>query len=246
MPAQDARPAAGDGAARLRVWPGTGDLSAACGAVLLLHGGRAEGWDPVPRASLPAARMRPFGRALARAGILAGAPVVVAEVRYRRRGWNGERADPARDAAGALTELAALAPGLPVVLVGHSMGARAGLRVLDRPGVRGLVALAPWWPPDEPIGRPTGRWVTALHDERDRVTDARATWAALERLGAAGARAVGVSMPRGRHAMLRDAGRWHRAAVTAAGAALGWWPEPTAWPGPARRFGPRRDGRIGA
>jgi pimeloyl-ACP methyl ester carboxylesterase len=122
--------------------------------VLLLHGGRADSLTPVPRLSLAKARMRPFATAISRRSW--GHHVLVAEVRYRCRGWNGHRADPARDAARAVEDLAALTPGLPVVLIGHSMGARAALAVAGHDAVHGVVALAPWCPPGEPVAQLSG------------------------------------------------------------------------------------------
>ena len=92
-------------------------------AVLVLHGGRAEGLEPPPALNLPGARMRPFVRAIGRA--TAGHGVVLAGVRYRHRGWNGEREDAARDALRALEALRQRAGEVPVMLVGHSMGGRA-------------------------------------------------------------------------------------------------------------------------
>ncbi|NEC30793.1 alpha/beta hydrolase, partial [Streptomyces sp. SID8111] len=68
-------------------------------AVLFLHGGSDTGravsrpWYPAPL------RMRPFVRAVA-----AAVPddALLAEVRYRVRGWNGTDADPVHDTERAL------------------------------------------------------------------------------------------------------------------------------------------------
>ncbi|MET8968019.1 alpha/beta fold hydrolase [Streptomyces hydrogenans] len=177
-------------------------------AVLLLPGGRSEGREPPPTVDLAALRMRPFAARLVRR--LAGRDVLVALVRYRHRGWNGVRADAARDAEAALAELVRTAGDIPVVLVGHSMGARAALAAAGHPAVRGVVGLAPWCPPHEPVGHLAGRRIHLLHDEADRVTSARETWAFVRRAGAAGARAEGIAMRRGGHAMLRGAGDWQR------------------------------------
>ncbi|MGW7053525.1 alpha/beta hydrolase [Streptomyces sp. NPDC054887] len=195
---------------RLRVAP-----PASTGAVLLLHGGRSDALTPPPLLNLPSARMRPFGTAILKA--TAGHEVILASVRYRFRGWNGSRSDPVHDAQEALDELKLLNPLKPVVLVGHSMGARAALRVAGHSHVSGVVALAPWCPPGEPVGHLQNKRLIVLHDEEDRVTHARDSWEFVRSARRAGAQACGITMPRGGHAMLRDAGTWHRltAALTA-------------------------------
>ncbi|MER7758694.1 alpha/beta fold hydrolase [Streptomyces sp. NPDC097619] len=183
-------------------------------AVLLLHGGREHGVEPPPSVlNLPGLRMRPFERAVRRA--TAGRDVLLARVRYRHRGWNGRRADAAEDALRALEELRDSLGPVPVVLVGHSMGGRAALRAAGAPGVRGVVALAPWCPPEEPVEHLRGRRIIALHDPVDRVTHATDTWAFLDRARAVGAETTALRMDRGGHAMLRGAGDWHRLAAGA-------------------------------
>ncbi|WP_328791631.1 MULTISPECIES: alpha/beta hydrolase [unclassified Streptomyces] len=177
-------------------------------AVLLLHGGREEGPEPPPLVNLPALRMRPFAAAVVRA--TRGRDVLVAEVRYRHRGWNGSRCDAARDAEAALARLRGLAGDVPVVLVGHSMGGRAALRAAGEPLVHGVVALAPWCPPGEPVDHLAGRRLYLLHDEADRVTSAAGSWEFVRRSRLAGADATAIPMSTGGHAMLRGAGAWHR------------------------------------
>ncbi|MCH0542108.1 alpha/beta hydrolase [Streptomyces sp. MUM 203J] len=184
------------------------DGAAPRAVVLLLHGGRANALTPPPRANLPALRMLPFAAAIRRA--TRGSGVAIGAVRYRHRGWNGTRADAAKDAARALAELEGLAGPVPVVLVGHSMGGRAALRVAGDPRVRGVVALAPWCPPDEPVAHLVGKPLFLLHDEADRVIEARSTWAFVRRATQAGALAHALPMPGGGHAMLAGARAWHR------------------------------------
>jgi alpha-beta hydrolase superfamily lysophospholipase len=142
---------------------------------LVLHGGAEHGTMPVDGRSLSWRR----GRALARhiAGPLTQDGIGVVLLRYQVKGWNAGAAglpSPVPDARWALDELAR-EHGLPVVVVGHSMGARTGVAVADHPSVRGVVALAPWLPPDEPIGPLAGKVLRAAHGRRDRITSARAT-----------------------------------------------------------------------
>ncbi|MCU7820207.1 lysophospholipase [Kitasatospora sp. DSM 101779] len=186
--------------------------------VLLLHGGRADSLAPPTLLNLPARRMHLLARALRRQ--LPGDAVLIARVRYRYRGWNGHAAHPVQDAHRALGELARLVPGLPVALVGHSMGGRAAIAAAGRPGVRGVVALAPWCPPGEPVAHLAGRSLVILHDERDPVTSAAQSWDLARRAAAAGARVGTIVMPRGRHTMLLDACGWHRLTVDAVAAVL--------------------------
>ncbi|WP_245879266.1 alpha/beta fold hydrolase, partial [Streptomyces reticuliscabiei] len=97
--------------------------SAPGAAVVVLHGGQADSDRRARPWQLAALRMDPFVRAVTAA--LPGQDVLVAQVRYRLRGWNGSRADPVRDTHRALDELAELAGPVPIVLLGHSMGGRA-------------------------------------------------------------------------------------------------------------------------
>ncbi|MFF3349037.1 alpha/beta fold hydrolase [Streptomyces sp. NPDC002779] len=205
-----------EGPLRLRTVPA--DPAA---AVVLLHGGRADALTAPTRLDLPAVRMLPFARAITRR-VLPG-KLLIADVRYRHRGWNGARADAARDAREALDELTELHPTVPMVLVGHSMGGRAALRAADHPQVRGVVGLAPWCPPGEPAAHLTGRQVIVLHDENDTVTDAHGSWDLLQRAHRSGAMTCGIAMPEGRHAMLRGAADWHR--ITAAAVEGILWPQ---------------------
>ncbi|WP_405763518.1 alpha/beta fold hydrolase [Streptomyces sp. NBC_01420] len=193
-------------------------------AVLLLHGGRAEALEPPAMLNLPALRMRPFAASIRRA--VAHEDVFVGRVHYLHRGWNGGNAHPVADTRRALSELYEAVGPVPVVLVGHSMGARAALRAADDPQVRGVVALAPWCPPRERAPHLGGRTVIALHDEADRITRAGDTWDYLSRARAAGARVHGLRMPDGGHTMIRHARRWQRVATEATTALLGLTPLP--------------------
>ncbi|MBP0460905.1 alpha/beta hydrolase [Streptomyces montanisoli] len=193
-------------------------------AVLVLHGGSDEGEGPPPRLNVAAGRMRPVTRGLLRA--TEGLGVVVGRVRYRCRGWNGARADAARDTLRALDELGLLLGRLPVVLVGHSMGGRAALSAGGHDLVEGVVALAPWCPPGEPVHRLAGRRAVLLHGERDRTTDPRESVEFAARARRAGARACAVLVARGEHTMLRRAVTWQSLTVRTVEGLLGAGPLP--------------------
>lgn len=188
-------------------------------AVLVLHGGRETGTEPPPPGplNLPRLRMRPFVHAIERAVAevpsrpdASDGPVLVRQVRYAHRGWNGSRADPFRDAVAALDALGDEAGDVPVIMLGHSMGARAALRAAGHPLVRGVVGLAPWCPPGDPVTQLAGRDVVLVHSNRDRMTSPQATQSLTARARRAGARTCMVTVRGGDHAMLRRAAAWHR------------------------------------
>jgi pimeloyl-ACP methyl ester carboxylesterase len=183
-------------------------------AVLVLHGGKAQSRGPVEAGQLAVRRMHPFARDLA----ALGDDLAVAQLRYRIRGWNDTGDDALADVAFALDALDARYGGVPVVLVGHSMGGRAALRTAGRPTVRGVVALAPWLPGTEPVEQLAGRDLVVLHGTRDRTTSPRASARFVARAVPVARRAVCLHVPWSGHGMLARASTWHRltAAFTAA------------------------------
>ncbi|MGA5821812.1 alpha/beta hydrolase [Kitasatospora sp. NPDC094028] len=193
-------------------------------AVLLLHGGEEHSLARPGPVNLPLLRMRGFLRPLAREAAAAG--IAVGTVRYRHRGWNGERADAARDTLAALDELAEQLGPVPTVLIGHSMGGRAALRAGGHETVTGLVALAPWCPPGDPCEQLAGRDVLLLHGDRDSVTPPADTRAFAARSRAAGARVCGYTVTGSGHAMLQRIPDWHRATARLTTALLGLRPFP--------------------
>ena len=94
------------------------------GIAVVLHGGRSRSHLPVRATNLAVLRMRPFVSSLRRHS---RSGLVVAQVRYRVRGWNGAERSPVPDTLWALDQLAARFPDVPVALVGHSMGGRAAM-----------------------------------------------------------------------------------------------------------------------
>jgi len=172
--------------------------------VLLLHGGKPRDPGPVPARSASVWRMRSLAAAigprLERSGVACWL------LRYSARGWNGGA--PVADARWALDEVRAAHPGVPVVLLGHSMGGRTGARVADHPAVAGLVALAPWFEATDPVAPLAGKRLAAAHGTRDRITSARATRQFVQRAAAVAERAEFVDMGWTGHYLLHDARRW--------------------------------------
>ncbi len=181
------------------------------GAILMLHGGKERGQEIVDSRSASWRRSAAMARAIAPRVEAAGAAVWL--LRYRRRGWNGGTG-PVEDARWALDEVREQVGDLPIVLLGHSMGARTSVHVANDPQVRGVVALAPWFPQDEPVEALAGRTLVAGHGSRDRITSAAATRGYVERARAAGADASYVDMGRVGHYLLRRASAWNELAVT--------------------------------
>lgn len=176
-------------------------------AVLVLHGGQETSHRPARPWQLAALRMGPFARAVS------GDDILVARARYRVRGWNGERADPVRDTHRALDELAQLAGPVPTVLLGHSMGGRAALRAAGHSQVCGVVALAPWWPPGEPVEQTAGRHILCLHGDQDRVTSPTESADCVRRARGTATGAGMALVGGGDHAMLRRHRLWHDTAA---------------------------------
>ena len=132
----------------------TGSTRAAAGvtgAVVVAHGGTSISTEPVSQLDLAVLRMGPLAHAIRHA--LRGRGVVVSQPRYQVRGWNGELASPVPDLRRAVDEIGARYGDIPVVLIGHSMGARAAFRLAGHPAVSAVAGLAPWLPPEEPVNQ---------------------------------------------------------------------------------------------
>jgi dienelactone hydrolase len=174
--------------------------------VVVLHGGRARGRQPASGLQLAYRRMVPFARAIERAG--RGRGLATWLLRYRYRGWNEPDRDPVSDALWALGEARERHPGARIVLVGHSMGARAALRVAGEDGVRAVCALAPWLERGEPYQQLRGRSLLIAHGDRERMTSPALSYRyAVEARGVTG-RVCRFEVHGDGHAMLRRAGDW--------------------------------------
>ncbi|MGD9989431.1 alpha/beta fold hydrolase [Pseudonocardia sp.] len=171
------------------------------GAVLVLHGGRSRSRERARR-GLAYLRMLPFARAVKTP------QTAVYLLRYRFRGWNGGARDALRDAKWAVTELGRLHPGVPIALVGHSMGGRAALGAAGGAGVVAICALAPWVTADEPVAQLADRAVVIAHGDRERMTDPAGSYAYAVHAKQVTDRVARYDVLGDGHAMLRRAGDW--------------------------------------
>jgi dienelactone hydrolase len=179
--------------------------------VLVLHGGKDRSRSPVTRRSLSWQRAAALGRTLGRR--LHEDGVAVRLLRYRTVGWNGDGTDRIADGRWALDSLRESLGEMPAVLVGHSLGGRTACRVADHPSVHGVVALAPWLPPDDPVRSLAGKELHAAHGRRDRITRAGDTRAYVERASAVTSAASYTDMGDRGHYLLTGIHAWNAFAV---------------------------------
>ena len=178
-------------------------------AVLVLHGGASDSQMTVAPLSLAVLRLVPVAWAVARQ-----VPnVAVYRLRFSVRGWNGDGAEVLADARWALEEIADRWPGLPVVLVGHSLGGRVALHLAGTDGVAGAVGLAPWAERGDPVDHLAGVPLAIVQGTADRMVPEPSTRAWLAAAAAAGAVISSTLLDGGGHAMLRHWRRWHRLAA---------------------------------
>lgn len=177
------------------------------GVVLVLHGGKSRSLMPTSWWNLPVVRMMPFAWSVASEG---GGDLSVAVLRYAVRGWNGVTASPVADAEKALDEISARHPGLPVGLLGHSMGGRVAFRLAGDPRVSALVALAPWVERSDVAQGHPGLRALVMHGTNDRVTSPRNAKAMSDAMAALGVDVTWRAVEGESHSMLRQAGMWHR------------------------------------
>ncbi|GAA1480799.1 hypothetical protein GCM10009624_12390 [Gordonia sinesedis] len=178
--------------------------------VLVLPGGADQSYRPFRRLQGSALRMYPFTWSI-RARF--GRAVAVRQVRYRVYGWNGGQASPMLYARAALDAESRTHPGVPVVVIGHSMGGRAAALLADDPRVIGVLALAPWWQFADWRAIRDGVRVVAIHGDADQVTFARRTAKGIHELRKRGVDATYVNVPGGGHPMLDHILLWQSAAL---------------------------------
>jgi pimeloyl-ACP methyl ester carboxylesterase len=187
------------------------------GVVLVAHGGQASSTEPTFALQPAVLRMIPVAAAIRQA--VRGSGALVRRPRFRVRGWNGAQACPVGDLNDVLDALAAEFGSVPVVLVGHSMGARAAVRAAGHPAVSAVAGLAPWLPPGEPAAQLAGRRVLLAHGTADSITSPAETWAFVEQARVV-TKVTAVEVRDGDHPMLRRARLWHAIAAEFARAAL--------------------------
>jgi dienelactone hydrolase len=178
------------------------------GVVLLLHGGQETSKRRANRLYSAYLRMLPFARDLHRTGREHGIAVWLLCNRFR--GWNKPDLDPVTDARCALERIRVAHPGVPVAVVGHSMGGRVAFRVADDPAVLAVCALAPWTTEKDHVEQLSGRRVLIAHGDRDKVTIPRDSYAYAERVKAVTDTVCRFDIRKDGHAMLRRSGEWTR------------------------------------
>ncbi|GAB3036899.1 alpha/beta hydrolase [Nocardioides flavus (ex Wang et al. 2016)] len=179
--------------------------------VLVLHGGKPRSTQSVDGRSASWRRALWLQREITDEAHAAG--VGVWSARYRTRGWNGGGA-PTADARWALEQVRTELGEVPVVLLGHSMGARVAVHVADDPSVVGVVGLAPWWSSDDPVHTLAGRTLRAAHGRRDRITSFRETARYVDRAREVADSADLRDMGGLGHYMLAGSRRWHDVAIS--------------------------------
>jgi predicted esterase len=181
--------------------------------VLMLHGGKPTSRLAVDGRSASWRRSAWMQRSIAARAHEAGVGVWL--LRYHQRGWNGGT-DRVADGRWALDRVRDEHGEVPVVLLGHSMGARVAVHVADDPSVAGVVGLAPWWSAQDPVRTLAGRSLVAAHGRRDRITSYAETERYVARARQVATDATLRDMGPLGHYMLTGADRWNDVALGSA------------------------------
>lgn len=184
---------------------------------IVLHGGASRQDNPmVSPTQLSVLRMIPIARRLAKAD---HRRLAVYRLLNSTRGWDTKQT-PVDDVHWAIDQLRdGFGSGLPVGLVGHSLGGRAAILAGDHAEVRSVVALNPWVYPADGQTDLSGRRVLIVHGSDDRIASLANAKAAADRLS----RKAEVSFVRvegGKHAMLARHRDFDRLAADFTAAAL--------------------------
>lgn len=175
-------------------------------AVLVLHGGSVESVTPTRWRDSAVVRLWSVARAVDR-----GVPNVgVHRLKFSVRGWNGDGSAVIGDARWALAQLRRWYPGLPIVVVGHSMGGRVAVHIGGDPDVAGVVLLAPWVPSGDPADQLAGIPVVMVRGGRDRTIPLATTLPWISHAQNAGAKMSRTVLPWAEHTMLLRFWVWHR------------------------------------
>jgi alpha-beta hydrolase superfamily lysophospholipase len=116
---------------------------------------------------------------------------------------------PVQDARWALSHISRVHPGVPVYLLGHSMGGLTALCVADDPQVEAVVALAPWLDAQTPVGRVAGRRILIVHGSEDRWTSPANSLAYARRADGVAKSVDYVALTGAGHFMFRRVGLWN-------------------------------------
>ncbi len=182
------------------------------GVIVMLHGGKASSYSPVDGRSLSWRRSRAMQRSIA--ADAESCDVSTWLVRYRHRGWNDLHSpSPVPDAEWALAEVRRELGQVPVVLLGHSMGARTAVRVAGDESVAGVVALAPWFPRGEPVDTLAGKHLSVAHGRRDRITSYRQSKEFVQRASTVAASTRFADLGNVGHYMLKQIPAWNDLAL---------------------------------